>query len=161
MKTYKIGNKEIEEFDVNELNHDYTAKKYNQLLEALTDKEESKDLAFDDFLENKYGQREEELKQEECEHDWVGFSAIECSRCRKRDDKPKQSTSLKEGITEIVSHSISVHTITDSVLKLIQSHLLKEIEKVEATQYVKKDSELSQTYTQAKLDIIKIINNLK
>lgn len=63
MKTYKIGNKEIEGVQIVPNKNEVYSYQVNQilyfLLEALSEK---KDLAFDNFLENKYGGREEEPK---------------------------------------------------------------------------------------------------
>lgn len=110
-------------------------------------------------------------KQEECKHDWIPYHLNKenvdikyeyCKTCKAtRIPELKQPISLKEGITEIVSHSISVHTMTDSVLKLIQSRLVKEIEN-ECQVYAcsRKCGGISPRCI-LDTDIIKIINNIK
>ena len=216
-KTYRINGKEIEELGYLINGSENIVDKFNSLLEALSDKEESKDLAFDDFLENKYGQREEEEevcfncggtgihtyegtkqdwnkiitpevikkaaegsnedqrkmvglepKQEECKHkwkytetetfnkSWLNNSNCEiCDKCGYYVEKPKQPTSLKSEIQDILldyRHDIGTSEEgTDKILKLLQSHLVKEIGEYDIASWNAED--LQQ-------DIIKIINNL-
>jgi hypothetical protein len=176
-KTYRINGREIEELGYLIDGSENIVDKFNSLLEALSDKEESKDLAFDDFLENKYGQRGEEEEEicfncggtgihtyEEPKQDWnkiitpeVIKKAAEGSNedQRKMVGLDKQSTSLKEEIQDILldyRHDIGTSEEgTDKILKLLQSHLVKEIGEYDIASWNAED--LQQ-------DIIKIINNL-
>lgn len=122
--------------------------------------EESKRIAE---LNQKHNCGKEEMKQEECKRcvdRWNINLQHTCALGTPTGEiGTKQSTSLKDDWDNLDVPYLTTKE-KDKVLKLIQSHLLKEVEQVEPTQYVKKDSELNQTYTQAKLDIIKIINNI-
>lgn len=187
-KIYKIGNKEIE-FDLPDGDYPKGVKELffglTHLLEALSDKEEECNCCgWDD---NRYTHEpgcnlREKPKQEECKGDcyfcnplgWADrnpASTVTTERTEKmrlehmKNKEPKQSTSLKEEVRKLVKECVYVgelssEKISDKILSLIQFYLVKEVEQVEPTQYVKRDSELNQTYTQAKLDIIKIINNI-
>lgn len=182
------------------MNLENRVQKLEEIVKNLSDKEESKDLAFDDFLENKYGQRGEEEedysyldnleqishcckakiffkgagkglwcssckkevfhteyveepkqeeclkcnqypfiehthepKQEEC-HCGKNGHAINSINCPVHGyyTVPKQSTSLKEEVRKLVKECVYVgelssEKISDKILSLIQSHLLKEI----------------------------------
>jgi len=79
-----------------------------------------------------------EPKQEECKHDWIEYDREEgntpidiCRNC-PAERKPKQSTSLKEEITQMIywNRQAPINT-ADKILKLLQSYLLKEIENTE------------------------------
>lgn len=152
MKTYKINGKEISEaYEGLHVSGDYLAGKINQLLEALSDKEE--------------------LKQEE----WKGCGICNCKypqfcegcykadyKCRVCDNEPKQPTSLKEEIIETIwmahGQSAVVPNTSDKILSLIQSHLVKEIENL--TQETVLDDLKREFPVLYKQDIIKIINNI-
>lgn len=77
-----------------------------------------------------------------------------CDKCT-----PKQSISLIKQIDDLTKWVHSDEKI-EEIIQVIQSHLVKEIELLVPGKYTLIDHELSSTYTQAKLDIIKIINNL-
>ena len=56
--------------------------KINQLIDAWNNQqEETKDLPFNDFLDNVYGSREE--KEEECKHDWHYYDLHGIWKCDK------------------------------------------------------------------------------
>jgi len=141
IKTYKIGNKEVPEVP----NIDGNSKYINLLLEALSDKEE------------------------ECTNDCVHRYPSSKDWC----DEHKQSTTLKEEILERVDF-LSEHwtkgddkipfqfggwreEVATDILKLIQSHLVKEIGNISFTSTNPSGEHF---YEMCRQDIIKIINNL-
>lgn len=166
MKTYKINGKkiEIDSITINPI--------LLQLLEALADKEEPQQeeecehlFLNDNFAIEKncikclqtiqmFPKKTEELKSI---HNPCPYGNDDCPSC-----KPKQSTSLKEDLHD---YFLSEEAI-EEILKLIQSHLVKEIE----SKKIKNDIEpkggnwstqdvinLQNTLIE---DIIKIINNI-
>lgn len=89
--------------------------------------------------------KQEEPKQEE----WKGCGICNCKypqfcegcykadyKCRVCDNEPKQSTSLKEECEKLVRNiDITSTQATNKIISLVQSHLLKEIEKLEIRAY--------------------------
>lgn len=181
-KKYKINGKEIEglpeelppNFHITQYG---IAKPFNDLLEALSDKEktngcihqpeehyncadcarvEPKQEEKDTNSQVSKHLQKDVYKQEVCQkcprypNALVGMLDKDgnCNRCT-----PKQSTSLKEDLEYILdtyySGTRSMDNARDGILKLIQSHLVKEIKQHNTPgEYI---------YTE---DIIKIINNI-
>lgn len=114
-------------------------------------------------------------KQEKCEHDWIHLNKENvdikyeyCKTCKAtRIPELKQSTSLKESLGRQIQE-ISDWRLNrtgglveaDKILKLLQSHLVKEVETLEPDKYMKMHDKRLDGYTFAKKDIIKIINNI-
>lgn len=197
-KTYKINGKAIQELeslyklDLNPSAYwNVVQSRFNQLLEALSDKEETK-LTTGDFVKKDdkgkwvgcLGYEKEgivvgtdplkvieETKQEECEHlkqkilhKLDGSTEETCRDCGKDIGGSKQSTSLKEAaislLTGYKTDDRNRFEVADQILKLIQSHLVKETETLEPSKYVQMDSECLEGYNICKESIIKIINNI-
>lgn len=145
-KVYKINGREIPQAgiwqDGDYFSENSTEYVLNLLLEALADKEETKDEinGKQGVLTDNFGKifepKQEEIiggaggdgykdpltgrglpKQEEYDH-YMGYIG--------KTPESKQSTSLKEEIVEMISEG---KTSPDKILSLIQSHLVKEIEK--------------------------------
>lgn len=180
-KVYRINGKEIKQAgaweDDKNFGHNDVNDVVNQLLEALSDKEEEckhLDMGKHPFtgvpMCTKCGWwNKEEPKQEEC-------GACDYEEKYNRKITPsrhtcttKQSTSLKEvplrdKIDFIQDRLLNDHVTTEQsiteVLEVFQSHLVKEIETLEPAKYIKMDEECLDGYTFAKEDIIKIINNI-
>lgn len=205
-KTYKINGKAIQELeslyklDLNPSAYwNVVQSRFNQLLEALSDKEEEietggwriyktkngywryerNDGHYIDFktveaarLHAKEQNPEiEEPKQEECLHlkqkilhKLDGSTEETCRDCGKDIGGSKQSTSLKEAaislLTGYKTDDRNRFEVADQILKLIQSHLVKETETLEPSKYVQMDSECLEGYNICKESIIKIINNI-
>ena len=185
MKIYKINGKEIGEFDVNELNHDYTANKFNELLEALIEKKEEGEICTCDIychngvnmnncVYKPHHVNKEEAKQEDC-----GACDYEGKHNRKITPSrhtctPEQSTSLKEvplkdKIDFIQDRLLNDHVTTEEsiteILEVVQSHIVKEIESYQKPpRYgeIDKKSGMQAVFPQIITleDIIKIINTL-
>lgn len=171
MKTYKINGKEIQGIPIKH-NGLMVYQTVNELLEALSDKEEK---YFECNKHNISGfgtcsECKEKPKQEECEHDYpyLGdnqdictkcheprFKQEECLKCNQcpfveHTHETKQSISLKESCEKHVRNmDITSSEATEKIFKLIQSHLLKEIQPI-----TNLNGEIEHE------DIIKIINNI-
>lgn len=158
IKTYKINGKEIQGFQGR---WDGTAEgKINELLEALSDKEEKGYVGFDDAWDT----------PKQCIHGIYLVDNTICDKCLKTKKcvtcgendhdycTPKQSTSLKELIIQkLVYVGIRKKTYDDlikeaeDIISFIQSHLIKEIGEYDTASWNAED---------LKQDIIKIINNI-
>lgn len=221
-KVYKINGKEIQGFEGRKIQSTFgegvelpvEQAKINELLEALSDKEEVKPCRGCELhaLENMTGfipnkcvgdckPKQEECEheisskqvhdnkgtyhiagntclkcglheldwgtkpeQEECKHDYpyLGDNQDICTKCNI--PRPKQSTSLKEDLEYILdtyySGTRSMDNAREGILKLVQSHLIKEIEN-ECQVYAcsRKCGGISPRCI-LDTDIIKIINNI-
>ena len=139
-KTYRIRGREIQGFVHRQHKFhpsDFVEERFNQLLEALED------------------------KVEECRHEISG----ECVKCGKDALGSKQSTSLKENLADYLTENMydsSSEELAISILSLLQSHLVKEIEKLEVQIVDDWTKEVGKQigYSLNKEDIIKIISNL-
>lgn len=108
------------------------------------------------------------VKQEECLGCEANKETTEWKDVIKHTCKPKQSTSLKEKIySKIIDYSYQETTTEETVneiLKLIQSHLLKEMPEEKDVQFEVFTSDVMARrmgYNDCIRDIIKIINNIK
>lgn len=133
-KTYTINGRKIE---VEEIYSSLNELAFLELLKALSDKEEPK---------------QEEWKPCTCPK-----GSTDCDKC-DGVEWIKQSTSLKENLADYLTENMydsSSEELAISILSLIQSHLVKEIEKT--TEY---KSPIANDWLYKKEDIIKIINNI-
>lgn len=195
MKTYKINGKEIERLSnkVYPSQDDFNREihtKFNSLLEALSDKEDTNFEVWKHSEKDVYKQEEclgceanKEApewkdaikhtckpKQEECKHEWsrstLDARFANCMHCLagKWIDKeePKQSTSLKEEITNILCDKqfLPQWRLSEEILKLIQSHLVKEMKQAEPLRLEGESPDFTQGQEWTMRQVIKIINNI-
>lgn len=149
-KIYKINGKEIQGFQGR---WDGTAEgKINELLEALSDKEEPKPEECKLLCLNCFN-KEKGLKED------ITLGLSECDYCKGVE----QSTSLKEEIYQILDNhfggfeTFNNNIPTEQIISLLQSYLLKEIEDKD---FAAVNRHCFDGRVVDLEDIIKIINNI-
>lgn len=180
MKTYKIKKLEIPEQVQRYFQQIFNKTgatfldKINELIDAhnesLSDKEEPNSQVSKHSQKDVYKQKTsveiaDELiqdirpKQEES----LQFKLDPLEKITRIELNPKQSTSLKEEITKMIfwNREAPINT-AERILKLIQSHLVKEIEEKIDAKYDDGNEKIhpEKAYFECKQDIIKIINNI-
>lgn len=106
--------------------------------------------------------------EEECKHDNEFIKDGECMACLGEKVRSKQSISLKEEIRgKVLRYAIedcdsdNAGLVADKILKLIQSHLVKEIESLPKSKLIQKAGDYYACgYGDSRQDIIKIIKGL-
>lgn len=153
MKTYKINGKEIEEIEVKRKipleKHEFSTRdselrqKFNQLLEALSEKKEepkSKRDLYDNPEKTKWAMRSDTVYKQIC--------------------KLEPKSTLREEIKGAVRLRSNDGLVADKILELMKSHLLQEIKKAEPLRLQGESTDFTQGQEWTMRQIKQIIKNL-